>query len=219
MTDLPTAPAPIDLDTPRPDRSRRPPWVRALWSFTAVVVLAGGWAVVWLVTHSAAPASPPQLAMSAAFTPPTTALAAPVYLTIANAGDSPDTLTAVGAEFQTAAEIRDVRVCANADCSGDATITIPAHSTVTLRAGGPHLLVTGAGSLAVGHHPLQLTLTFAHSGVLHALVPIGTAADLTENDVLTYGFMGGKQPGMGDMPGSGGQAPTTAMPGMSMPGG
>jgi hypothetical protein len=58
--------------------------------------------------------------------------------------------------------------------------------------------------------------------VLHALVPIGTAADLSQQDVMTYGFMDGKDPGMGSMPGMNmpgmGNMPGMNMPGMNIPG-
>jgi hypothetical protein len=72
---------------------------------------------------------------------------------------------------------------------------------------------------------LQLTLTFARSGVVHVLSPVGSPANLTENDIMTYGFMGGRDPGMGmsgmqGMPGMSG-APSTmpSMPGMTNSGG
>ncbi|HEX9334664.1 MAG TPA: copper chaperone PCu(A)C, partial [Pseudonocardiaceae bacterium] len=131
-----------------------------------------------------------------------------VYVTITNKGDGSDTLLSAGTEFQTATMAKGVMVCANQDCSGDGTVTIPAHGTVVFGPTGPHLVVRGLGALAAGHQPLQLTLSFARSGVVHMLSPIGSPANLTENDVVKYGFMGSNGPGM-DMPGM------SNMPGMS----
>jgi copper(I)-binding protein len=195
---------------------------RSLLASAAAVAVVGVGLLLWTTTRPAPVGPPPSLTLTFAYTPAGNGATAPVYVTITNKGDGPDTLVSAGTEFQTAAAAKGVTVCADAACSGDQTVTIPAHATVNFGPNGPHLLVRGLGALAVGHQPLQLTLTFARSGVVHMLSPIGSPANLTENDIMAYGFMGNSNnPGMmGNMAGMSGMpaAPTTTMPGMTMPG-
>jgi hypothetical protein len=68
---------------------------------------------------------------------------------------------------------------------------------------GPRLELTGLGKVTESHQPLQLTLTFLRSNEAHVLAPIGSPNNLTEDDVMTYAFMGHADPGMGDMDMSG----------------
>jgi copper(I)-binding protein len=194
---------------------------------------------VGLLLWATTPSTDARLMLSAVHTPVGSGATAPVYFTVTNTGDGSDTLLSAGTEFQTATAASGVEVCASAACPGRGTVTIPAHSTVVFGPGGPHLLVAGLGALRTGHQPLQVTLTFARSGLVHVLSPIGSPADLTQDDVMTYGFMGHRDPGMNmdddgsdmsDMPGMSATpaaptttAPTTTtmpnMPGMSnMPG-
>jgi copper(I)-binding protein len=197
---------------------------RPLLSSAAAVAVVGVGLLLWVTTRPAPVPPPASLTLTTVYTPVGNGATAPVYFTITNKGDGPDTLMSAGTEFQTATTAKGVTVCANAACSGDQTVTVPARSTVIFGPDGPHLLVRGLGALTVGHQPLQLTLTFARSGVVHALSPIGTAANLSENDIMNYGFMGNSNsPGMmGNMSGMPGMssAPTTmpGMPGMTMPG-
>jgi copper(I)-binding protein len=190
----------------------------------AVAVLGVG--LLWWTTSR--PLPPPNLGVSAVYTPPGDGASAQVDFTVTNTGAGPDTLLSAGTEFQTAAAAKGVLVCATPSCAQPATVTIPAHSTMIFGAGGPDVVVSGLGPLASGHQPLQLTLTFARSGVVHVLSPVGSATDLTENDVMTYGYMGHAEPGMGmddDMPGMTGMPGPSAsrtpqpMPGMTTPGG
>lgn len=191
------------------ERPRRPlPW----WLPTALVVagalvLAGLGFVAWAALRPAG--TPAKLGLTDVYAPAGSAAAAAVYLTVTNTGDGTDVLTSAGAEFQTGAAAKGVAVCADSGCTAH-TVSVPGHSTVTFGATGPHLLVAGLGALAVGHQPLQLTLTFQQSGLVHVLAPVGSAKNLTERDVLTYGFMGNRDPGM--MGGGGGMS---GMPGMS----
>lgn len=175
---------------------------------TAVAVL-GVALLQWGTTRI--PAEQPHLAVSAVYTPTGNGATAPVYFTLTNTGGA-DTLVSAGTEFQTASMAKSVAVCGNADCDGDDAVTIPAHSTVHFDATGPHLEVRGLGALNVGHQPLQITLSFSASGVTHVLSPIGSPGNLTMNDVMTYGFMGHRDPGM-DMGTEGG----SDMSGMNMP--
>jgi copper(I)-binding protein len=200
-------------------------WRRSALAGVAAVAVVGVGLLMWITTRPTAVGPPPSLAMTAVYTPAGDGATAPVYLTITNDGAGSDTLLSVGAEFQTGVAAKGVSVCANASCTGD-TVTIAAHSTAVFGPNGPHLVVRGLGMLMVGHQPLQLTLTFARSGVVHVLSPVGSPANLTENDIMTYGFMGGPNPGMGgmsNMPGMPGMpgSPSTmpSMPGMTMSGG
>jgi copper(I)-binding protein len=193
---------------------------RSVLASVAAVAVVGVGLLLWVNTRPAPLGPPPSLTLTSAYTPVGNSATAPVYFTITNKGDGPDTLMSAGTEFQTATMTKGVTVCANQACTGDNTVTVPAHGTLVFGPTGPHLLVNGLGALTTGHQPLQLTLTFARSGVLHVLSPIGTATNLTENDIMTYGFMGGSNPGMDmsgmpGMPGMSAVPPTTDMPGMS----
>jgi copper(I)-binding protein len=197
-------------------------WRRSALVSVAAVAVVGVGLLMWVTTRPTAAGPPPSLAMSAVFTPAGDGASAPVYLTITNNGAGADTLTSASAEFQTGAAAKGVTVCANASCGSDDTVTIAPHSTTVFGPNGPHVLVRGLGMLMIGHQPLQLTLTFARSGVVHVLSPIGSPANLTENDIMTYGFMGGPNPGMGmtGMPGMSGSPSTMpSMPGMTGSGG
>lgn len=202
---LGTIPVPVtdSLDLPVEPVWRRP----ALTGVAALAIIVVGM-VQWATTMT--PVNQAHLAVSSVYTPTGDAAGAPVYFTLANTGNGPDTLTSAGTEFQTAGVAKGVTVCANPVCSGAHSVTVPAHSTMTFGPAGPHLVVAGLGALAAQHQPLQVTLTFATSGVVHVLSPVGSPADLTENDVMTYGFMGHRDPGM-DMPG---MADMPGMPGM-----
>jgi copper(I)-binding protein len=184
----------------------------------AAVAVVGVGLLMWVTTRPTAVGPPPNLAINAVYTPTGAGATAPVYFTITNSGAGPDTLVSAAAEFQTGTAATGVTVCGNASCAGDA-VTIAAHSTAVFGPAGPHLVVRGLGTLTVGHQPLQLTLTFARSGVVHVLSPVGSPANLTENDIMTYGFMGGPDPGMGMAGMSGSPSTMPAMPGMTGPGG
>jgi copper(I)-binding protein len=193
-------------------------WRRSALAGVAAVAVVGVGLLMWVTTQPAAVGPPPNLALTAVYTPTGAGATAPVYLTITNSGAGSDTLVSAAAEFQTGTAAKGVAVCGNASCAGD-TVTIAAHSTAVFGPDGPHLVVRGLGMLMVGHQPLQLTLTFARSGVVHVLSPVGSPANLTENDIMTYGFMGGPNPGMGMAGMSGSPSTMPAMPGMTGPGG
>ncbi|HEY4459756.1 MAG TPA: copper chaperone PCu(A)C [Pseudonocardiaceae bacterium] len=196
-----------------------PRWRRpVLFAVGAVVIIAAA-AVTWVTTSPNLP--PAAITVTKVYVPPTNSGTADVYFTISNTGAGPDTLESVGAEYQTAKAAKSITLCSDDPCSGAATIDVNQTTSTLFAKGGPHIEVTGLGPLAKGHQPLQLTLNFQRSGTLHVLAPVGTAADLSMTDVMTYGFMGHATPGdgmdmsggttttMGDMPG---------MTGMNMPG-
>jgi copper(I)-binding protein len=196
-----------------------PRWRRpALFAVGAVVIIAAA-AVTWVATSPDLP--PAAITVTKVYVPPTNSNTADVYFTLSNTGAGPDTLESVGAEYQTAKAVKSITLCSDDPCSGAATMNINQTTSTLFAKGGPHIEVTGLGPLAKGHQPLQLTLNFQRSGTLHILAPVGTAADLSMTDVMTYGFMGHATPGdgmdmsggatttMGDMPG---------MTGMNMPG-
>lgn len=213
-----------------------PRWRRpVLFTVGAVVIIAAA-AITWVVTSPDLP--PAAITVTKAYVPPTGSSTADVYFTLANTGAGPDTLESVGAEYQTGAAAKSVALCADDPCSGASTVDISSTSATLFAPGGPHIEVTGLGQLRKGHQPLQLTLTFKRSGTLHILAPVGTAADLSMADVMTYGFMGHSTPGDGmDMSGGSTGSPSTGsstgspstgmgnmpgmsgMPGMTMPAG
>jgi copper(I)-binding protein len=198
-------------------------WRRSVLSGVSALAVVGVGLLLWITTQPAQAGPPPHLTVTAVYTPSGDGATAPVYFKLTNTGAGSDTLLSAGAEFQTGTTVKSVTVCAGPACMAGDTVTIPAHGTVVFSAGGPHLIAHGSGMLAVGHQPLQLTLTFARSGLVHVLSPVGSPADLTFNDVMTYGYMGHANPGMGmsDMNGMTGTsgAPMTSMPGMTMSGG
>jgi copper(I)-binding protein len=216
------------VTAPADELDRVPAWwlsarTSAMSGITALAVV-GVALLQWGTSQPAPPPPKPALAVSAAYTPVGDTAEAPVYFTVTNTGVGSDTLTAAGTEFQTKSMASGIEVCSDVVCSGH-TVTIPAHGKVTFGPAGPHLLVSGLGALTKAHQPLQVTLTFASSGVVHVLSPVGTPADLTENDVMTYAYMGHKDPGMdmggmdmGSSPGTS-STPMPGMPGMTMPGG
>ncbi|HEX5404766.1 MAG TPA: copper chaperone PCu(A)C [Pseudonocardiaceae bacterium] len=219
------APLPESLTDDEPELARTPAWRTSAMSGITAVVIVGVGLLQWGTARVTPPA---HLAITSVYTPAGNAASAPVYFTLTNTGDGADTLVSAGVEFQTAIAAKGVSVCANQFCSGADTIAVPAHSTVVFRTTGPHLLVSGLGALAKGHQPLQVTLNFAKSGTVHVLSPVGSPADLTEHDIMTYAYMGGASPGMGmdmdgkptNLGGTGSPATTMpAMPGMNMGGG
>lgn len=184
----------------------RPAWRASAMSGVAAVVVVGVGLLQWGTTRPEPPQPQPALAINAVFTPPTTAADAAVYFTLTNSGPGADTLLSAGTEYQTHTMAKSIEVCGNAACT-DHTVTIPAHTTVVFGPKGSHLLLTGLGTLIKGHQPLQVTMKFQTSGTVHILSPVGTPADLTQNDVMTYAYMGHGSPGMGmDM----GSSPSTS---------
>jgi copper(I)-binding protein len=192
-----------------------PRWRRpVLFGVGAVVIIAAA-AITWVATSPDLP--PAAITVTKVYVPPTNGDTADVYFALSNTGAGPDTLESVAAEYQTGSVAKSVTLCSDDPCSGAATIDVSQTSTTLFAPGGPHIEVTGLGTLRKGHQPLQLTLTFERSGTLHILAPVGTAADLSMMDVMTYGFMGHSTPGDGMDMSSGSTsttAPSTGMPGM-----
>ncbi|HEY4018504.1 MAG TPA: copper chaperone PCu(A)C [Pseudonocardiaceae bacterium] len=208
-------------ETPETERGTEdetePRWRRpVLFAVGAVVIIAAA-AVAWVTTSPDLP--PAAITVTKVYVPPTKSGTADVYFTLSNIGAGSDTLESVAAEYQTGAAAKSVTLCADDPCSGAGTVDISSTSTTLFAPGGPHIEVTGLGQLSKGHQPLQLTLTFQRSGTLHILAPVGTAADLSMADVMTYGFMGHSTPGDGmDMSSGSAGTPSTGManmPGMS----
>ena len=213
----PTEDAPEQPSAPIIQRGADGPrWRRPLLYAAGAVVIIAAAAITWVATSPNLP--PAAITVTKVYVPPTTGGTADVYFSLSNTGAGPDTLESVGAEYQTGAAAKSITLCADDPCSGAATMDIHPTSSTLFAKGGPHIEVTGLGALAKGHQPLQLTLKFERSGTLHVLAPVGTAADLSMTDVMTYGFMGHATPGDGmDM--SGGATTTMGnMPGMNMGG-
>ncbi|HEX3782427.1 MAG TPA: copper chaperone PCu(A)C [Pseudonocardiaceae bacterium] len=225
-----------DAGTPRPGRFAGlfirhdvdgPRWRRPTLAALGVLVIIAAAAITWVATSPDLP--PAALTVTKVYVPPTSSNVADVYFTLSNTGAGPDTLTSAGAEYQTGAAAKSVTLCAEDPCSGGSPIDVPATDVILFGPGGPHIEVTGLGPLNTKHQPLQLTLTFSRSGTLHILAPVGSAANLSMNDVMTYGFMGHSSPGMGDMSGmtdmtgttppptTGGRTPTTTKPTTAKP--
>jgi copper(I)-binding protein len=213
---------PTDPETPRPGRFAAlfirhdvdgPRWRRPVLATLGVLVIAVAGVIAWVSTSPDLP--PAALTVTKVYVPPTGSDVADVYFTLSNTGAGPDTLRSAGAEYQTGAAAKGVTLCADDPCSGGSPIDIPATDVILFGPGGPHIEVQGLGPLNTKHQPLQLTLTFARSGTLHILAPVGTAADLSMNDVMTYGFMGHSTPGMGDMSGMTDLSGATPAPGTS----
>jgi copper(I)-binding protein len=218
-TPEPTEDAPEQPSGPTSQRGADGPrWRRPLLYAVGAVVIIAAAAITWVTTSPDLP--PAAITVLKVYAPPTSNGTADVYFTISNTGAGPDTLESVGAEYQTGAAAKSVTLCSDDPCSGASTIDVPATTSTLFAPGGPHVEVTGLGALSKGHQPLQLTLNFQRSGTLHVLAPVGTAADLSMTDVMTYGFMGHSTPGDGmDMSGSGSTSTMGNMPGMNMGGG
>lgn len=195
------APVPEAVPADELDLVPRPTWrTSALSGVTALAVVLVG-LLQWGTTQPSG--EQPDIQIAKVWVPAGTGPDAPVYFTLTNSGGA-DTLVSAGTEFQTTGMVKDVTVCANPVCTGEHTVTVPAHSTVRFAQAGPHLELSGLGRVTESHQPLQLTLTFATTNEAHVLAPIGSPNNLTEDDVMTYAFMGHADPGMGDMPGMSG---------------
>jgi copper(I)-binding protein len=194
------APAAETVPADELDLVARPAWrTSALSGVTALAIVLVG-LVQWGTTQPSG--EQPDIQVTKVWVPAGVGPDAPVYLTLTNTGGA-DTLVSAAAEFQTAGMVDGVEVCGSRFCTGEHTVTIPAHGTVRFAQVGPRLELSGLGGVTESHQPLQLTLTFARSNQAHVLAPIGSPNNLTEDDVMTYAFMGHADPGMGDMDMSG----------------
>jgi copper(I)-binding protein len=125
-------------------------------------------------------ALPAKLALLSPYLDPPTRATGPVeaYLAIRNGGGSPDRLLAVSTPWATTVRL--------VDASGRTQpwITVPASGSVTLRPGALHLELAGLRRTPKLHDVIQLDLTFAQSGTVHAWAPVGPANSLTVEDVM-----------------------------------
>jgi copper(I)-binding protein len=146
------------------DIRRRPVPRAAVW--TAGIALAGTLAGCGAVAGAAS-----AIRVSDGYVPqPTTPGAAVGYLTIRNNGSTTDSL--VGAQIATGgtAWLRGP-TGSGAAMRNLSAIDIPAGTTVRLRPGSLHLLITNPGSLRSGHN-ISLTLTFHRAGKITVLASV-----------------------------------------------
>ncbi|WP_165845489.1 copper chaperone PCu(A)C [Streptacidiphilus pinicola] len=133
------------------------------------------------VAAASTPSAPPaRLGLFSSYLDPPVRAAGPVeaYLTIRNSGASPDRLLDVSTPWATTVRL--------VDASGRAQpwITVPASGSVTLRPGALHLELSGLRRTPKLHDVIQLDLTFAQSGTVHAWAPVGPANTLTVEQVM-----------------------------------
>jgi copper(I)-binding protein len=130
---------------------------------------------------AAAAPSPPLIGMTAAhLDPPTGSGGGTVYayVTVRNNGGTPDRL--VGASSPWARKISVV--------SGSNAVvpwvTIPAHGSVTLKAGADRLALSDLTRAPKVGDTIQLDLNFATSGTVYVFAPVGPAGSQTVVDVM-----------------------------------
>ncbi|WP_405557725.1 copper chaperone PCu(A)C [Streptomyces canus] len=164
------------------------PWPTGRWPVERVMlVLASVPAVValllllagWLSPGPAAEtASAPQLGLSAAHIAPPAVQAdlVPAYITVRNAGSSPDRLVAASTPWADSVSL--------VSSTGTSWIDIPPRSSVALHAGGPRLVLTGLRRTPRLGDTIQLDLDFDRSGTIHVFAPVGPANSLTVSDVM-----------------------------------
>ncbi|MFC1419539.1 copper chaperone PCu(A)C [Streptacidiphilus cavernicola] len=130
---------------------------------------------------AAAAPSPALIGMTDAHLDPPASSGGPVYayVTIRNNGGTPDRL--VGASSPWAKTISVVSGSSNA---GVPWITVPAHGSVTLKAGADRLALSDLNRVPKVGDTIQLDLNFASSGTVYVFAPVGPASSLTVLDVM-----------------------------------
>ncbi|QMU76272.1 copper chaperone PCu(A)C [Streptacidiphilus sp. PB12-B1b] len=101
------------------------------------------------------------------------------YVVIKNNGGTADRLVGASSPWATSISL--------AEGSSPASlpwITIPAHSTVTLKPGGYSVLLSGLTRTPKAGDTIQLNLNFAASGTVYVFAPEGPASSLTVQDVM-----------------------------------
>lgn len=148
----------------------------------AVVLLfwAKGTPVSAAATASSAPAAgPAMIGMDNAY------LTAPSdgqvhgYMVIKNNGDSPDRLVSISSPWATT-----ISLTKGASSTALPWITIPAHSTVTLKPGGYSFVLSKLARTPKLGDTIPLTVSFAGSGTVYVFAPEGPASSLTVQKVM-----------------------------------
>ena len=162
------------------------PRLRRLLLVQAPVLVA--LAVVMLLWGRSAPQqavaaapSPPLIGMVDAHLDPPASSGGPVYayVTVRNNGGTADKL--VGASTPWA---RKVSVVSGSADKGVPWITVPAHGSVTLKAGADRLALSDLTRVPKVGDTIQLDLNFAASGTVYVFAPVGPVGSLTVLDVV-----------------------------------
>ena len=129
----------------------------------------------------AATPSPPLIGMVEAHLDPPATKGGPVYayVTVRNNGGTADKL--VGASSPWAGQVDVVKGASNTVVPW---ITVPAHGSVTLKAGGQRLALSDLKRVPKVGDTIQLDLNFATSGTVYVFAPVGPAGSLTVLDVV-----------------------------------
>ena len=124
--------------------------------------------------------APPELHLSDAWARETVAgqTATAAYLSIANRGESPDTLVAVTAPVPARASLHTTSYAGGVARMRPLAdgLDIPPGETVVLEPGGPHIMVEDLAERLVAGETLQLRLRFLRSGERDIAVPVKNAA-------------------------------------------
>jgi copper(I)-binding protein len=117
------------------------------------------------------------------------------YLTIDNAGDTPDRLLSVDCACATSAMVHRTQTAggvSSMDMAG--AVVAPAHGRVALEPNGLHIMLMGVKSPLKAGGMQEMTLRFEHAGVVKAGFHIKDVITADDDDMA-------KMPGMADMPG------------------
>ena len=128
-------------------------------------LILGAATALQLIAHSARTA--PTVVVSDAHVRPIPATLSMTagYLTVRNAGDRPDRLTAIRcacAAEVTAHETMEKGGMSSMQAAG--LVVVPAHASVTFAPGGRHLMLMGVKGGVKPGQTVKMTLTFAHAG-------------------------------------------------------
>jgi copper(I)-binding protein len=130
-------------------------------------------------TASAAPPAPARIGMVNAYLTAPAQGTVRAYVVIKNNGGSADRLVGASSPWATA-----ISLAQGSSPASLPWITIPAHSTVTLKPGGYSILLSGLTRTPKAGDTIQLNLNFASSGTVYVFAPEGPASSLTVEDVM-----------------------------------
>lgn len=138
---------------------------------TACAVAAGLAVAISLVLSGCGAQPPPpavQITLSSAYLPVPQAGTTVAYVIISNGGSTADRLVAARISVGGHIALRAPAGPGGTGMHTIAAIPIPAHSTVTLKPDGYHLLITSTGRIH-GGRDVRLTLVFARAGPVSVL--------------------------------------------------
>ena len=137
-------------------------------------------AAVLLALAGTASAKPGDLTVTGAVvraslgTVPTSA----AYLTIANAGDRPDTLLSIDCGCAQMTMMHKTEIKAGvASMDMVATVTVPAHGKVSFSPTGLHIMLMGVKAPLKSGGTVPMTLTFEHAGAVKAAFKVQDVID------------------------------------------